>query len=139
MYNSITQSKAAELAQNLYRSNSNFESDLINSYAWDTAIVFIQTFSGDTDYSQQTRLQSGRTTTGNAHDSNNNYDERCNIYDMAGNVREWSTETSTNSIAPCVSRGGIYNDSSFYTAGRYNNYTRDSRTDLAFRSILYVK
>ena len=39
-------------------SSSNFESDLINSYAWDTAIVFIQEFSGDTDYSRQ----AGRNT-----------------------------------------------------------------------------
>ena len=99
VYNyNITQPEAAELAQNLYSSNNNFESDLINSYVWDTAIVFIQTFSGDTDYSKQIPLQTSLTTTGNAHDSSNNYDVRCNIYDMAGNVREWSTETYTSSI-----------------------------------------
>ena len=63
VYNDVTQSKAATLARSLYSNNSNFESDLINSYAWDTAIVFIQTFSGDPDYSQQNRLQSSRTTT----------------------------------------------------------------------------
>ena len=139
VYNGITQQKAAELARNLYSSNNNFESDLINSYAWDTAIVFIQTFSGDTDYSKQTPLQLSLTTTGNAHDTSNNYDVRCNIYDMAGNVREWSTGTSTNSYRPCVSRGGYYTNSSYYTAYRYNSIPGLNPTNLGFRSTLYVK
>ena len=139
VYNEITQPDAANLARNLYSSNNNFESDLINSYAWDTAIVFIQTFSGDTDYSQQNRLQTKLTTTGNAH-SGSNYDERCNIYDMAGNVLEWSTETSTRSYNPCVYRGGYCTYSNHYTADRYCLYnTYASDTDLGFRSILYVK
>ena len=138
VYNNITQSKAAELARNLYSSNSNVESDLINSYAWDTAIVFIQTFSGDTDYSWQNRLQRSLTTTGNAHDEENNYDERCNIYDMAGNVYEWSTETSTYSGRPCVYRGGNCSNSNYYTAYR-TPYSRSSGyTVVAFRSTLYV-
>ena len=139
VYNDINQPKAAELARNLYSSNNNFESDLINSYAWDTAIVFIQTFSGDTDYSKQTSLQSTLTETGNAHDSDNNYDVRCNIYDMAGNVLEWSTETSTYSRAPCVSIGGYYINSGGYTANRFRYSTGTSSTDIGFRSTLYVK
>ena len=55
VYNYITQSQAADLSQNMY-SDSNFTSDLINSYAWDTALVFIQEFSVDKDYSRQTSL-----------------------------------------------------------------------------------
>ena len=45
VYNNISQKDAANISKNLY--NSTFESDLINSYAYDTAIVFIQTFGGD--------------------------------------------------------------------------------------------
>ena len=41
VYNYVTQSQAANLSRNMYN-NSNFESDLVNSYAWDTALVFIQ-------------------------------------------------------------------------------------------------
>ena len=121
VYGSMTRPEAAELAQNLYSSNSNFESDLINSYAWDTAIAFIQTFSGDPDYSRQGSIQSSQTTTGNAHDDNNNYDVRCNIYDMAGNLYEWSTETcidSSDIVSSYTIRGGYYNSSDLYTAMR---------------------
>ena len=64
------------LSRNLYSSNNNFQSDLINSYVWDTAIVFIQTFREDSDYSKQKPLQTTLTTTGNAHDLKNNYDIR---------------------------------------------------------------
>ena len=101
--------------------------------------MFIQTFSGDTDYSKQTSLQSTLTETGNAHDSDNNYDVRCNIYDMAGNVLEWSTETSTYSRAPCVNIGGYYTNSGGYTANRFRFSTGTSSTDIGFRSTLYVK
>ena len=137
VYNNVTQPRAATLARNLYSSNSNFQSDLINSYAWDTAIVFIQTFSGDPDYSKQRPLQYSLTTTGNAH-SGTTYDVRCNIYDMAGNVKEWSTERCTVSSSPCVYRGGSYDSGYDYTAGRYYNPTSHSSTNLGFRSTLYL-
>ena len=43
VYKYTTQLQAAELSRGMY-SDSNFESDLMNSYAWDTAIVFLQKF-----------------------------------------------------------------------------------------------
>ena len=105
-YSYVTQLQASSLAQGMYTS-SNFDSDLINSYAWDTAIVFIQTFSGDTDYSRQISLQSTLAKCGEATDGTNK-DIRCNIYDMAGNTFEWSTETVSNASNPCVFRGDSY-------------------------------
>ena len=65
------------------------------------------------DYSKQNRIQDSTiATTGNAHDEENNYDVRCNIYDMAGSVREWSTETCHRCYRLCTSalRGGRYAD-----------------------------
>ena len=41
VYNYVTQLQAAQLSQNMYNSDK-FTSDLMNSYAWDTATVFIQ-------------------------------------------------------------------------------------------------
>ena len=41
VWNYITQSKASEVCQNLY---TGIKSDLINSYAWDTAILYIQKY-----------------------------------------------------------------------------------------------
>ena len=138
VYNNIMQPNAATLAKNIYSNNANFQSDLINSYAYDTAIVFIQTFSEDKDYSLQNRLQDTLTTTGNAHDSNNNYDVKCNIYDMAGNTREWTTETSTLEQSSCISRGGNYSGERSHTAGRSNDSNDYSNTHISFRSIIYL-
>ena len=59
IYSRVIQSQASALSQNMYKDTS-FTSDLVNSYAWDTAIVFIQTFSGDTDYSKQKHRTNSR-------------------------------------------------------------------------------
>ena len=56
VYNYVTQPQTAKLSQEMYTGKS-FTSDLTNSYAWDTAIVFIQKFE-DSDYSNQTLQQS---------------------------------------------------------------------------------
>ena len=129
-YNYVTQSQAASLSRGMY-SSSKFESDLINSYAWDTALVFIQTFSGDKDYSRQNSLQSTLTKCGEATDGTDN-DIRCNIYDMAGNVREWTTETFSYPGYPCVGRGGYYGDSNVYTTTRNYGAKTDEQLQQRF-------
>ena len=136
-YTYINQADASNLCQNMY-SSSNFESDLINSYSWDTAIVFIQEFSGDTDYSRQTRLQSTLAKCGEATDGTNN-DVRCNIYDMAGNIREWSTETGHDPDTPCIGRGGRYSGTSHYTSSRLYNFVNNYfLNESSARPILYL-
>ena len=125
-------------------SSSNFESDLINSYAWDTAIVFIQEFSGDTNYSQQRGRNTARAVQKcgesildyNLDEGDVAQDIRCNIYDMAGNTREWSTETS-NTNSPCVYRGGYYYNTSAYTSIRIF-ISMASNDHVSARSILYL-
>ena len=132
VYNWVTQPQASELCQNLY---SGVNSDLVNSYAWDTAILFIQKYSGDSDYSRRTRLQSSIAKTGEATDGT---DVRCNIYDMAGNCREWTTETSSDSGNPCVGRGGYYGSSGIYTSYRSRDDTTIAGSNDSFRSLLYL-
>ena len=120
VYNHITQPNAATLVRNLYNNQTkNYESDLINSYAWDTAIVFIQEFSGDEDYSIQNAIQDTLAKTGLATDGTNK-DVRCNIHDMSGNVYEWTTETDYNTSHPQIYRGGYYNNHIYYTSNRYS-------------------
>ena len=138
VYNNISQKEAANISKNLY--NSTFESDLINSYAYDTAIVFIQTFGGNPNYSKQTCLQTTLTTTGNAHDVENNYDVRCNIYDMAGNAREWITESYINLSDSATIRGGTFSSTEFYASGCYYSQSSSySSHTTFFRSILYLQ
>jgi len=129
VYNFVTQLQATELSRNMY-TNSNFESDLINSYAWDTAIIFIQTF-GQSNYSRQ-RLSSSLSKTGIVED------EQLHINDMAGNTLEWTTETHSNSGYPNVPRGGNFNVSSSYTADRNYHSVSLSNTTIGFRTLLYI-
>ena len=125
-------------------SDSNFESDLMNSYAWDTAIVFLQKFDNRANktkpYSRQTSLNTGSL----ASQGTNNLSEIskkdviCNVYDMASNCREWTTETYSHSNYPCAGRGGDYLDSSDYTSYR-NAYNAAGISDhISFRTLLYM-
>ncbi|MCI9246015.1 MAG: hypothetical protein HFJ30_02590 [Clostridia bacterium] len=132
LWNYITQPEAAEIARNMYTS-TNFESDLVNSYAWDTAIVFIQTYSEYNDYSKQ---NSKNTTLANTGVNN---DKVCNIYDMASNTCEWTTETFAFAVTPWTGRGGTYFSSYYYTAIRCERDTSYGYDDYSFRSLLYVK
>ena len=137
VFNYITQKKASELSRTMYSSNNYFESDLINSYAWDTATLFLQEF-GWKNYSRQTSINtSGPNANGTVSDSNK--DNPCNIYDMASNCAEWTTETCSDSGYPCVSRGGFYDNSNGYTSARGSGPTTTAYDDLSFRPVLYIK
>ena len=144
----ITQPNAAKLAREMYgeiKENNKlvYASDLVNSYAWDTAIIFIQTYSVKTDYARHNES----ITTGEFTATGKNNDKYCNIWDMAGNASEWTTEYSTHSVGsyffPCVSRGGCYNTASggaiFCTSFRNADYTTSSNSRYGLRPLLYVK
>ena len=144
VYNNITQPNAATVSRGMY-SDSNFESDLMNSYAWDTAIVFLQKFDNRANkaslkpYSRQTSLN----TESLASQGTNNLevskqDVICNVYDMASNCVEWTTETSNTSDFPCTNRGGSYNYSGYCASNRRSYYTSVSNDNFSFRSLLYM-
>ena len=144
VFNYITQNKASELSQKMYEKENDgttaitkFESDLINSYAWDTATLFLQEF-GWKNYSRQTSINtSGPNANGTVSDSNK--DNPCNIYDMASNCTEWTTETYSISSNPCVVRGGRYNRSNYYTSSRRTEFTTSAHDHRSFRPVLYIK
>ena len=145
LWNYITQPRAALVSQNMYKNDSYVESDLINSYAWDTAIVYIQEM-GNANYANANNNTTGNTSLMNTGSTE---DEKCKIFDMAGNAREWTTEYSTytgsNFARPCTLRGGYYNTSNHYTGFRislgatYSDDATGSGNDVSFRSLLYVK
>ena len=144
----ITQPNAAKAAREMYgevKENNElvYASDLVNSYAWDTAIIFIQTYSGKTDYASHNESKTTKAFTA----TGKNNDKYCNIWDMSGNAYEWTTEYSTYAITsdfrPCVYRGGYYNAdlglAINYTSYRYYHRTTYSLSDLGLRPLLYVK
>ena len=62
-----------------------------------------------------------------------------NIYDIAGNVLEWTLEKISGTDRPCAGRGGFYsNDGSDNPASdRYHNSTSSSYCSIGFRLSLY--
>ena len=142
VYNYVTQPQAANLSRNMY-SNSNFESDLMNSYAWDTAIIFLQKFDNRENktettkpYSRQNSLNTSLAEKGTNKLSTQ--DKICNIFDLASNTFEWTTETLSSAGNPCVSRGSYYGSSSSYTSSRIYRSTSYSDVNFAFRPLLYL-
>ena len=148
VWNYVTQNKASELSRDMYGSEAKVTSDLINSYAWDTAIVFIQecgTESNSSTYSStvgesSTSTSAPQTTGTNILKATSKVDKQCNIFDMAGNCYEWTTETESEFYNPCVVRGGVYRGSSSVdcTSSRANNLTSDARSISSFRPLLYL-
>ena len=143
----VSQLKAADLARNMYQNNGTvgLESDLVSSYAWDTATVFIQEM-GNPNYANQVSINSTKTNTGGTGD------KRCNIYDMASNVSEWTTEYSDAKIkavyqdetvlqkTPCTYRGGSYEkDSNTVATRNHGDFANNSYDYIGFRIVAYIK
>lgn len=134
LWNFVKQGEAATACQNLY---STIKSDLMNSYAWDTAIVYIQAM-GNTNYANANR---GSNTT--LMNTGATGDQKCKIFDMAGNTIEWTTEysslTDRSDAYPCVGRGGSFSSSSIYTRSRPGSSSAtNSSIGLSFRPTLYL-
>ena len=125
LYNYVTQNQASSLSQAMY---TGINSDLVNSYAWDTAIVFIQKFSNNSNYANAYDEIGLLVTTGTPNDT------ICNINGMASNCFEWTTETCTDADSPCTLRGGYFLGG--YLSSRSCSVTTGSIND-GFRPLLY--
>lgn len=143
VYNWVTQPEAAEASREMYN-NSNFESDLTNSYAWDTALLFLQKFDNRENkdnlkpYSRQVSLNGSLLNKGtNNLTTSNKQDVICNIYDMASNCFEWSTETTSSDVNACTFRGGSYSYKETCPSERYDDAAGNSIDYYSFRPILY--
>lgn len=129
VWNEITQLDASIACKNLY---SNLNSDLINSYAWDSTMLFIQKYAQN-NYS----MQNGKDISDSLKNTGTSGDVQLNICDLSANCREWTTETCSNSSFPCVRRGGFYY-SDDYTSTRGNLAVTYKEVYNSFRPILYL-
>ena len=135
-WTSISQSDASMACQNMY---DGVNTDLVNSYTWDSAVVFIQNASGNTGYAKQNRgtYDTGVMNTGSLND------EICKINGMAKNVAEWTTESSNyyddwnRKDCPWMFRGGerVSQSNSVVSRCVGNNSGTPS---IGFRHFLYL-
>ena len=133
IYNYVTQIQAAQQCQDMYTSTK-FTSDLMNSYAWDTATLFLQKCGNSTTpYSRQGTLNTGSLAT-----TGTNSDIQCNVHDMASNVSELTTETSGFQGLICTQRGGYYGGNTRTSSRSSTYYISYTDIEVGFRPILYV-
>ena len=148
VFGDITQPNAAKAAREMYgevKENNElvYASDLVNSYAWDTTIIFIQTYSTETDASSY--ASKNKSTSFSKTGINN--DKYCNIWDMSGNTCEWTTEYSTvfgNGMVDLHGcRGGFYisdaDEDELYTSNRVDEFQCAPPRIRGLRPLLYVK
>ena len=76
---------------------------------------------------------------GTLKDTGKTEDEKCNIFDMAANIREWNTENAGDGASPCTIMGGLYGSTYSYTAYRNYGSTIYSINNIGFRVLLYIQ
>lgn len=141
----LTRDKAYKQAKEMYGVNGYVTSELISSYAWDTALNFICQ-NNENGYKLATTTDSSYGNIGTENRTNTGMytsDKYSNVYDMLGNCLEWTTEAigGTAGYTTCVGRGGYY-DSPYslnYAAYRGTYSESSSDPDISFRIQLYIK
>ena len=140
VYTNVTRNQSKTLAEAMYVDNSYVTSELISSYAWDTALNFIcQTNEEGYMLATTTNPDYGNIGTSikeltGAYKSDN----YSNIHDFLGNCYEWTTEFRNSGGYPCVSVGGAYNNSDKSAANRSGSSVDTSASDTSFRLQLYI-
>ena len=142
-YNYVTRTQAISLAEG-FKTQQGYKAKtkLVSSYAWDTTIAFLQEVNSD--YGSSSKEGNYNNTTFSYIDITGATKTKaksssvlvptgqttpvCNIYDMGGNVWEWTTESSSSTFSPYAFRGGCYDDNfADCPAGR-----RDLDSDYAY-------
>ena len=150
-YVNIKWSKAYELAKGI-GGGEGATTYLCSSYSWDTAINFIQNTTGK-NYatsiigfngnwkSQEVKDSSGKVIkpVNTAQRLNTGLTTAlCNIYDMGGNVGEFTTELNPGTSETVVLRGGhsSYNDPA---GSRWDDNSGSASSHYGFRATLFLK
>lgn len=151
-YASITWSTAYGLAKKII-TNSEVNSYLCSSYAWDTAVNFIQNNSTAKNYATSIEGFNGNWNPQAVKDPSGNVikpagtsqqlntgltTQFCNIFDMGGNEAEFTTELNPGASETVVLRGGHYYSSA--PAGyRWGIASGGASIAGGFRATLFLK
>ena len=140
----VTRDEAKKQAEAMYSGNSYVTSELISSYAWDTALNYIcQT--NEEGYILATTTDSAYGNIGTDNQEKTGIyetDNYSNIHDILGNCWELTTEYSiytTRGVSlPCGSRGGVDHRTSNFAASRLSGEMSNSNGSSSFRLQLYI-
>ena len=151
-YVNIKWSKAYELAKGI-GGGEGATTYLCSSYSWDTAINFIQNTTGK-NYatsiigfngnwkSQEVKDSSGKVIkpVNTAQRLNTGLTTAlCNIYDMGGNVGEFTTELNPGTSETVVLRGGDFNSGNVPAGYRWDIGSGVASSFFGFRATLFLK
>ena len=151
-YASITWSTAYGLAKKII-TNSEATSYLCSSYAWDTAVNFIQNNSTAKNYATSIEGFNGNWNPQAVKDPSGNVikpagtsqqlntgltTQFCNIFDIGGNEAEFTTELNPGTSETVVLRGGYYY-SDLPAGYRWDNFSGSADIDYGFRATLFLK
>ncbi len=153
-YNYVKMAQAVSLAEGFAtKQGYKAKTKLVSSYAWDTTTEFIQKVNSD--YGNSSEEGNYKDTTFSYTDITGASKTKeygsgalvptgqttavCNIYDMGGNVWEWTTESYSNTDSPYAKRGGYYYDNfAFYPAGGRLNDSDHAGASYGFRLTLFM-
>lgn len=148
-YINLTRSQAKDLAENMYTGKSH----LLTGAAWDRTLGWIingndrnlnvedivANSSSWGNYSDSTFEAEGKGSKANTGEFGD-YTKVNNIYDLAGNVFEWTSEQGPNSSYPGVGRGGCYYHTGYNYPSSFRNVVQESMKDqiCGFRVALFL-
>lgn len=152
-YASITWSTAYGLAKKII-TNSEATSYLCSSYAWDTAVNFIQNNSTAKNYATSIEGFNGNWNPQAVKDPSGNVikpagtsqqlntgltTQFCNIFDMGGNEAEFTTELNPGTSETVVLRGGDYYGDYGPAGYRWDGSSGSAYIYYGFRATLFLK
>ena len=142
-YNHVRRTQAVSLAEGFAtKQGYKAKTKLVSSYAWDTTIAFIEktvnnygssstqgnyyntsvTYKDITDESkpEKTKAENSSLLVATGQTT-----PVCNIYDMGGNVYEWTTESCSSTTYPYATRGGVYHSLFATVPAGYRSHSSD--------------
>ena len=153
-YNNVKIAQAISLAESFAtKQGHKAKTKLVSSYAWDTTIAFLQKVNSDYgssseegnyydttfSYTDITGASKTKAKNSNVLVPTGQTTPVCNVYDMGGNVSEWTTESYSLMYRPYARRGGYYSDNFAYNPAGNRYHSSDvAGNHVGFRLTLFM-